>query len=345
MRRLLCRMLAVLLTLCALCACALAENAPYDPEKADSIIAWIKEERPRQLDLGQTALTLQELCTVKDALPEDAGFTFTFKHSQVWIDSTAELVDLDQKTGKVTGQDLEDMIYLMPNVTRINVFKHTNLNNKVMCPIVDAYPEVFFGWTVQFGRDGKKYQIRSDATAFSTAKGHYKPMFTSEELSVLRYVPNLKAIDVGHNHVRELDWLTSFPDLRVLILADNQVTDLTPLAQLKNLEYAELFLNDIKDITPLAGLTRLVDLNLCHNDDLSDLSALDGLTQLERFFCSYTSVSTEEAARFESLHPKCVTNWEVYSSVSAHWREHWRYFQFIDMFKTRVWREFEAPVQ
>ena len=159
--------IAVLLLFCALAG---AEEAPYNKDSLQSVLSYIRNEKPDSLALGQTKLSLQELRQVKDALPERADFTFAFYLSKVWVNSSETLVDLDQEKGNVTGQDLKDIIYLMPQVKRINVFKHSNLNNKVMCPIVDEYPDVFFGWTVRFGRDGKKYTVRSDATAFSTAK-------------------------------------------------------------------------------------------------------------------------------------------------------------------------------
>ena len=339
MKRLLCILL--LLSLCSAFLLSASEEA-LNRDSITDVLAYIEAEHPASLALGQTQMSLKDLRRVKDALPDNADFSFSFCLAQMWIDSSQTYIDLDQKTGKVTGHDLEDILYLMPWVKRIDVFRHGNLDNKTMMPIVDAHPDVFFGWIVKFGRDGKRYSIRSDATAFSTLKGHYKPMFTSKELEVLKYVPGLKAIDVGHNKVTSLEWLLNFPDLRILIVADNRVSDLTPLSQLKNLEYAELFLNVISDVTPLAGLTKLIDLNLCHNS-ITDISALDGLSNLERFFCSYNPLKEGESARFEALHPGCKTNWLVYSSVSAHWREHWRYDQFKEMFKTRVWHEFKAP--
>ena len=141
----------------------------------------------------------------------------------------------------------------MPQVTRIDAYTHQNLDNEIMMPIVDKYPELWFGWLVRLG---KAYKIRSDCTAFSTRKGPSEPFYTSEDLEVLRYVPGLKAIDVGHNHVDDLHFLTYFDDLRLLILADNNITDISVLSQFKNLEYLELFMNDITDVTPPADLIR-----------------------------------------------------------------------------------------
>lgn len=91
---------------------------------------------------------------------------------KTWIDSTAIVVDLDQGKGHIEGEDLETILYLMPQVTRIDAYTHQNLDNEIMMAIVDKYPEVWFGWLVRLG---KAYKIRSDCTAFSTRKGPSDP--------------------------------------------------------------------------------------------------------------------------------------------------------------------------
>ena len=332
------RWIACVLALALLLAGALAEEESLDLTDYEAVLAYVTQEAPAELRLGETKFSLEQLRALKEALPPEAEFSFTMYLCKTWIDSTSTVVDLDQGKGLIEGEDLETILYLMPQVTRIDAYTHQNLDNEIMMPIVDKYPDVWFGWLVRLG---KAYKIRSDCTAFSTRKGPSAPFYTSEDLEVLRYVPGLKAIDVGHNHVDDLHFLTYFDDLRLLILADNNITDISALSQFKNLEYLELFMNDITDVTPLAGLTNLVDLNLCHNQ-VSDLSALDGVP-LERFYCSYNNVSDEEIARFESIHPDCETNWLVYSSTGAQWRESYKYDQYRMMFVHRIWEPFQEP--
>ena len=332
------RVAALLLTVALLFTAALAQEDTMDWTDYEAVLAYVAREAPMELHLGETKFSLEQLRALKEALPSAAEFTFTMYLCKTWIDSTATVVDLDQGKGHIEGEDLETILYLMPQVTRIDAYTHQNLDNEIMMPIVDKYPEVWFGWLVRLG---KAYKIRSDCTAFSTRKGPSAPFYTSEDLEVLRYVPGLKAIDVGHNHVDDLHFLTYFDDLRLLILADNNITDISVLSQFKNLEYLELFMNDITDVTPLAGLSSLVDLNLCHNQ-VSDLSALDNVP-LERFYCSYNPVSEEEIARFEQQHPDCATNWLVYSSTGAQWRESYKYDQYRRMFIHRIWEPFQEP--
>jgi len=333
------RLLALLLVCVTLCTGALGEET-MDWTDYEAVLSFVREEAPQELALGRTKFTLPQLLKLKRALPAGAEMSFTMYLCKSWIESTATVVDLDQDKGLIQGEDLETLLELMPQVTQIDAFTHQNLDNETMMPLVDRYPQVRFGWLVRLG---KKYKIRSDATAFSTRKGPKPPFYTSEDLEVLRYVPGLRAIDVGHNHVDDLSFLTHFPDLRLLILADNNVTDLTPLAQLKELEYVELFMNDVTDLSPLAGLTKLVDLNLCHNQ-VTDLSPLKDLP-LERFYCSYNPVSEDEAQteRFEAEHPDCETNWLVYSSTGAQWRENYKFEQYRRMFVTRIWTPFQEP--
>jgi Leucine-rich repeat (LRR) protein len=73
----------------------------------------------------------------------------------------------------------------------------------------------------------------------------------------LKYLKNLKYLDVGHNAIDDLSFLYDLPELRILIVADNYVTDyitdLTPIASLKHLQYLEVFTNNITDLSPLSG--------------------------------------------------------------------------------------------
>lgn len=340
MNKLLRAWIALLLTWALLCPLAIGEET-VDWKNFDAVLHHVQEAQPAALALGETKFTLEQLCILQEALPPDAEFTFTMYLCKTWIDSKATEVDLDQGLGLIDDVALERIIALMPQVTAIYAYTHQNLTNELMMPLVDKYPDIWFGWLVRLGKD---YKIRSDATAFSTRKGPRAPFYTSEDLEVLRYVPGLKAIDVGHNHVEDLTFLTHFPQLRILILADNNITDLTPLGQLTELEYLELFMNEITDLSPLSGLTHLLDLNVCHNQ-ISDVSVLDGLTALERFYCSYNQVSQEQIDHFEAQHPECLTNWLVYSSTGALWREHPRYEQYRKMFISRVYHPFETETK
>ena len=122
-----------------------------------------------------------------------------------------------------------------------------------------------------------------DFSAFSTLHGSCLP-HTSRELDALRYCTELRALDIGHNNVKDLSFLEPLTHLRVLILACNpELKDLSPLANLQDLEYLELFSTAVTDISPLSGLTRLLDLNLANNR-IRNWSLLGEMKSLRRLW-------------------------------------------------------------
>ena len=163
-------------------------------------------------------------------------------------------------------------------------------------------------------------------------------------MAPLKYCTQLEAIDLGHNNVSDLSFLTQWPHLKILIIIDSQkpVTDLSPLAELNELEYVELFMQGITDLTPLANKPKLLDLNLCHNS-VTNLTPLYSDTSLERLWISYNKgLSDEQVAAFKEAVPGCQVETVEYQSTGAGWREHDRYFVIKDVFETRVYRPFAS---
>ncbi|MBE5803423.1 MAG: leucine-rich repeat domain-containing protein [Clostridiales bacterium] len=338
-----CRLLALTLAIAAVFTCAMAGENDLDKTKINKVEAYIQEEQPMEFDIGQTKFSVKQLKRLMASMPEGSTFRFTIWYCNSWIDSESEVLDLDNGKAKVTEDDLRWFLENMPNVKTVNSFNHRELDNKIIVPLMEEYPEIQFNWLVYIS---SKYRLRSDATAFSTQKKvGEKPDLTEKSFENLKYVPGLKALDIGHNAVKDLTWLQYLPELEVLILADNEITDITPIAQLEKLEYVELFMNNIKDVTPLAGLKNLRDLNLCRTKlQDTDLSVLDGL-ELERFWCTQAGVSKEQQTRYIEANPETNANFTIGSCTDNGWRDSYKYKQFRAMFKNRTWADFVRPEQ
>ena len=148
-----------------------------------------------------------------------------------------------------TGEDYENVTYLnldeqrlnynmvksilakYPNLKKVDMFNVQLYRNQVE-ELASLYPEIEFGWTMKIGKD---HTVRTDATAFSTMHFSNSQPHSTADIAVLRFCKNLKALDIGHNSVNDISWLTELPDLRFLIIAINKVTDITPLASLTKL--------------------------------------------------------------------------------------------------------------
>lgn len=336
------RMLTLMLVLALVLPCALAEEAKLpDLTRHNKVLKYIKEVQPMELDMGETKFSVKQLKQLKNAMPEGSTFKFTIWFCQSWINSESEVLDLDGSKKSVTEDELKWLLENMPNVKDVYSYNHRELSNKIIPPLMEQYPDITFHWLVTLS---SKYRVRSDATAYSTLRSPDDANDLSEKsFENLKYVPGLRALDIGHNAVRDLSWLSYLPELRILILADNKITDISPIAQLQHLEYLELFMNRFTDVSPLAGLTNLRDLNLCRlNLADTDLSVLDGL-ELERFWCTQSKVSEEAQQRFIEANPETYCNFTIGSCTDHGWRQSYKYKQYCAMFKSGVWTEFVKP--
>ena len=108
------------------------------------------------------------------------------------------------------------------------------------------------------------------------------------DITGLEFATNLKALNLGKNHITDLRPLANLTNLLTLYIWDvsKQGTDsatsldISPLAGLIHLEELSLERNGISDITPLESLKNLRVLHLTRNH-IEDFSPLTGLTNLE----------------------------------------------------------------
>ncbi len=236
--------------------------------------------------------------------------------------------------------DIGRIINMLPNITEIDLYE-SDLSEKNMDYLCETYPDIFFGFTVKFWN----YEVRTDATAFSTLGTTADNYYEWNDLEPIRFCKKLKALDLGHNFNYNLDFVKYFPDLRVLIMADNRITDLSPLAECRNLEYVELFLNSFRDLTPLKDNPNLLDLNICFVDlsgspkeQVEDV--IISCKNLERCWLVGCGLSQERRDYLVENCPDVEFNFTEGGSTDGGWREHPRYDILHEMMRTRVYQPF-----
>lgn len=318
-------------------------------KKVDSRVTTLIKELKKYpqlttVDLTDVALSVKNQVTLVQTFP-NIHFVWTVKLGNAVISSEDTVMDLDTPKGEVKLSQIAQALDALPGIEKVIMNKYSPILEGINNYLLTPYPDVEFSWTLNWLIcDGRRVKLRSDATAFSTGKGRQDPRYTAAQIwERLQYFPDLLAIDVGHNNVSDLSFLTNFPGLKRFICVDSKkpVTDLTPLTDLKELEYLELFMQDITDISPLADHTKLLDLNLCHNN-ITDLSPLYSCTSLERLHISYNpNLTDEEVAKLQEKLPNCVIETETYQSTGAGWREHPRYSVLIKSFEDNTYYPFE----
>ena len=291
-------------------------------------------------DLSQVEMPLSvmtELC----ALCPQIEFHLSVPVADLRVDNLIERFDIDslKRATKVKYAEFKQILSCMPRVTQV-VMYNSPYKLDLMENLLELYPGITFDWTLRFN----EIEVKNTATAFSTMKGRQDPRYTAKHLEpLITYCPDLLGLDVGHNNVHDLSFLSAWPDLRWLIVIDSKVplTDLSPLADLPDLEYVELFMQNITDISPLADHLKLLDLNLCHND-VSDLSPLYSCVNLERLYISVNPhLTQEELDKLQAVLPNLRIEHTEWQSTGAGWREHPRYFTMYEGFSTGVYIPFE----
>ena len=262
------------------------------------------------------------------------------------VDVNTEVLDFDAAGIDVTDADLlSDIIGLLPNLKEVRMFDST-MAQEDMERLFDAFPDIFFGFTLHLS----VHTIRTDVTAFSTL--HYSsptkddPRHTSEELFILRMCKHLKALDLGHNTLTDLNFLNYLPEIEVLIISPNYgLTDISPVANCKNLVYLECFHTPITDLSPLAGLVHLRDLNLTRDGMVTDISPLYDLPNLERFWWGCMGkVPAAQKKIMREKHPKCKFV-SVYDPTDGGWRKHPHQKEQMAFFRTGVYVPFSDSEQ
>lgn len=272
---------------------------------------------------------------------EPTGETAEYRGLVVPVSSVN--VNLDDAGLKVTNyKELEEFIAKLPNVEHFDMYS-SNITYAQMDELATMFPSIKFGWTMKIG----DHKVRTDTTAFSTLHNKKSTYHTAKVFDPLKYCWNIKALDIGHNKLDSLDFLSGLTELRILIIACDYVYDISALANLTKLEYLEIFKNQITDISPLANLTNLIDLNICFNR-IKDYTPLYGLKNLERLWLynsnTYTDsipVPSETIAALKESLPDTYIDYKSYSTLGG-WREHKRYFVLKEIFATSVFMEWDA---
>lgn len=279
------------------------------------------------VDLHGVSLTYDEMLELGERYP-NVEFGMVAELGGVEVDTNSESIDLNNQT--ITDLDeFERQLKLFPKVTRIEMCD-CSISNEDMADLNDRYPDIQFVWRVHMGQ----WSLKTDAVAFSVLIYNYKhKRLTSEDIEVLKYCPDLQALDLGHQALTDLSCIPEYtPELRVLILADNRISDLTPLAQLKHLHYLEFFVNKVTDLTPLAQCKELVDLNISYNYGISNIEPLLDLPLLERLWLESVAVSAADVQRLRDTYPNATIISRGSGSVDQGWRTHERYYAMIDMY-------------
>jgi len=282
-------------------------------------------------DLTAYTLTLDEMQMLQTAFPHmDFKWEISIYGQTISQNDTA----FDAGDYVITDYDeLELLLHVFPHLKTFDMYA-TKIEKAEINRLSQAFPDIVFGWSMKVG----VHTIRTDATAFSTLYRGSGPLYTSEDFEVIKCCRNLYALDLGHNPLGDVNFISGLTDLKVLILAKCKITDIAPLAGLTKLEYLELFSNQIKDISPLVNMSNLAYLELSVND-IRDYTPLLNMPWLQRVNVTRSSTSIPKAALKESL-PNTRIDMLV-NPTKGDWRKSKRYLWAAHIFHSGIYTPWE----
>ena len=287
------------------------------------------------LDITKAQATAAEISALVAALPQvQVAYGLTLLGVPVGPD-TRELTFNNQPID--SQEPFYEVLPLLPRLASLEMCG-CGVPNEDMDALRRAFPQAGIVWSIET----RHFCVRTDTDHFATWRIYQVDengkilyaeginFLTNEDLDFLQYCHDIVALDVGHNKLKNIEFVRSMPKLKYLIISDNPIEDFSPLSGLENLIYLEAFLTHVTDLTPLSKMYSLLDLNLV-GTPVTDLSPLYGLKELERLWLSVYGLPNwrEVQQQAQAQLPHCqVAVMTDKDSTGQGWRRHPRYAEY-----------------
>ena len=282
-----------------------------------------------RIDLTGCGLTPEQIKAVRSA----SGAVTVYELELFGKTVSTDALELDFsgiRMGLSGAAVIEEALGEFPLLEKV-VLCDCGISNEDMAALNDRHENVRFVWRVYFS----EFSLRTDDTNFIAARVRNEFPIYSYELEVLKYCPDLQALDLGHKNITSLDFLRYVPHLKYLIIVENDVNDITPIGELQELTYLEMFWTKCEDISPLQNCKALTDLNISYIycRPAKCLETLVNMPQLERLWYCGNNLSAEQLEELQTALPDT----EMYLAARGEptgstWREHPHYFEMRDFF-------------
>lgn len=281
------------------------------------------------VDLTGCGLTKAQTNAVRAAT--DAVPVYTLTVYGKTVSTAAQELDFSGiRIGSGGAAAIESVLDEFPRLKKV-IMCDCGISSEDMAALNDRHEDIRFIWRVYFS----EFSLRTDETNFIAARVRNQYPIYSSDLEVLKYCPDLQALDLGHKQITSLSFLQYVPHLKYLILVENDINDITPIGELQELTYLEMFWTKCEDISPLRSCKALTDLNIsyiyCRPDKC--LETLVDMPQLERLWYCGNNMTAEQLDELKAALPDT----EMYllphgESTGGTWRTHPHYYEMRDFF-------------
>ena len=282
-----------------------------------------------RIDLTGCGLAGEQIAAVRAASGAAVLYELTLFGRTVSTDAS-ELDFSGIRMGLSDVAVIEDALGEFPLLEKV-VMCDCGISNEDMAALNDRHENVRFVWRVYFSG----FSLRTDDTNFIAARVRNDFPIYSNDLEVLKYCPDLQALDLGHKNITHLNFLRYVPHLKYLILVENDVNDITPIGDLQELTYLEMFWTKCEDISPLQNCKALTDLNISYIycRPAKCLETLVNMPQLERLWYCGNNLDAGQLEELQAALPDTEMYLAPYGEpTGSTWREHPHYFEMRDFF-------------
>ncbi|MCR4607858.1 MAG: hypothetical protein K5771_09055 [Oscillospiraceae bacterium] len=222
--------------------------------------------------------------------------------------------------------------YVMKDLKKV-VMCDCGIDDETMDALNHKYDGVRFIWTVYVTR---YYPLRTDRTYFCgsdrPSAGYVAVSLNDEEIVPLKYCIDMVAMDLGHMHFTNIDFVKDMKQLKYLVISCGNVHDISMISECESLYYFELFYNGIDSIEPILACKNLRYLNIgaTWGYDKSPVFEMDFLDYL---WYSHNRFSDEELDRLQKALPNttCYLANEHADTVGGGWRNLDGYHELRDL--------------
>lgn len=269
-----------------------------------------------EVDLTEPEGQASALLHMVEAYP---NIRFTWKKTILGHTFSSEDTEFDFSGMDVTTDEVEAGMEFFPNAEKV-IMSDCGIDNETMASFREKMrPNYKVVWTVIV--TGQR--VRTDDTIFHSSGRHV--VLIDERSNDLFYCEDMIVVDIGHSHVKYIEWVKGMPNLKYLILADNWIMDISPISSCKKLVYLELFINKhLKDISPLVECTALEDVSVANTHvDLAPFAQMPWLKNLWVNNCGATTA--ERQLLTESL-PDTHIEFDHGFTTGGGWRKLQNYY-------------------
>lgn len=278
-------------------------------------LALLREVRSAELmdAEGNSDLEKADVHAVMDALPQ-AKVHYEFDFFGQRLSTLDERVEFDHI--ELTDADeplIREALDILPCCSYFKLDEDKpGISDEIMASIRDDYPQAGVTWRIFI----EYVNILTDEEILRVTN-----MLTNESSKPLQYCTNAVYLDVGHNEaMSDLSFVANMPRLECVIISGAKNVDLNDFANCKNLIWMECcFCPKLEDISALADHPTLKYLNVSFTK-VRDISMLDNVALERMVAMPEWLISAEDRARFEELHPDCLTAWVGEQPYGYPWR-------------------------